>query len=571
MPEPDRIGCKISRPQMLSSVVRRPAFWLVACLVVLAAVVRFRALGFGLPHTQARPDETVVIEAARTLLSGDLPRFYDYPWMYAWVLAVAYLGYFLWGAVNGTFHSIAEMLASWPVYWAPFFLISRAISAALGTASVVVIYQLGRRVGDERTGIVSALFLTFAFMHAGASHFGTTDVTMVFFTLGAVTLILDAHRTQRPRTWMAAGLVAGLAAATKYNAVFLAAPVLVSLMVHVASSRDWRQEIFRDRRLLRFGVPFLLVFLLGVPFVLFDRTPFLQTMGHLARALREGDPRADLSNGWVHMVTFSLRYGLGLPLLVAGLAGTIVLARANPRVAAILLSFPLAYYGLAGSFRLLFVRYALPIVPFLCITAAFVVCRTIPYLVRRLDLQPQRVSTVTHAVTGLVAVAMVWSSATRIWAFDDVLGRTDNRVLVAQWFVERVPSGSSVLQSGGRYGLVQFPPDRRAYREWRWDGNRHVFLIHDPGENGRRTTTDERPDWIIFQDSPLPSATQDFVKTLLSERYIAVADFRAFTPASALVYDPLDAFYVPLSGLEHVLRPGPNFTIYRRQGHASSP
>src|SRR5262245_35519748 len=107
-------------------------------IVMAGAVARFWGLAFGLPHTQARPDETFVIETARDLLSGHVTHwFYDYPWLYMWMLSVLYVGYFLWGAAQGTFHSLADMVASWPTHWEPFFLISRALSACFGTATIV--------------------------------------------------------------------------------------------------------------------------------------------------------------------------------------------------------------------------------------------------------------------------------------------------------------------------------------------------------------------------------------------------------------------------------------------------
>ena len=62
-------------------------------LLALAAFLRLRAIQFGLPHTQARPDETAIIDPVRTLLSGHLPHFYDYPWLFLWIVALAYVGY----------------------------------------------------------------------------------------------------------------------------------------------------------------------------------------------------------------------------------------------------------------------------------------------------------------------------------------------------------------------------------------------------------------------------------------------------------------------------------------------
>ncbi len=541
------------------SAVGGRVFWLLALLLCVAAFVRYRALAFGLPHTQARPDETVIIEASRSLLSGRLPHFYDYPWLYIWFVSAAYIGYALLGAIAGAFHSVGDMVASWPVHWEPFFLISRAISAAFGTISILLAYRLGRQIRDERTGIVAALFLAFAFIHVRDSHFGTTDIAMTFFILCAVSLLIDGHQTGLARTFAAAGAMAGLAAATKYNAVLLVVPVIVSVIMSAAEPA--RAGAARPvERLLNFGIPFLLVFFAGVPFVILDRARFLEAMATLVHSMEIGDPRLGLSNGWLHHLQFSLRYGLGMPLLVAGLAGAAVLLWTEPRRAALLLAFPVAYYVVAGSIRNLFFRYTMPIVPFLCITAAFLVCAIVTALVDRMAAGRPRRDAILNGALAALSIAIVIPSAVSIWQLDRVLAATDNRVVVARWFAQNVPPGSSVLQSGSRYGLVQF--DRHlGYREWRWDGPRRIFLVDGERPSGR-------PDWILLQESPLPSTTQPIVNEMLKERYVLVSRFPALSIDEGLVYDRQDAFFVPFKGFNRVERPGPNFSVFRREpGH----
>src|SRR5262245_28790228 len=426
---------------MISSQFRRPTFWLLAGLLAIAAFVRFRAIRFGLPYTQARPDETAIIDPVRVLLSGHLPHFYDYPWLFLFLVAVAYVGYFLWGAASGTFHSMTDLLASWPVHWEPFFLIPRAISAVAGTLSVLIVFRLGRQVRDTSTAIVAALFFTFAFMHVRGSHFGTTDVVMTGLIVAAVGLLLEAHRTRSRRAFLAAGSVAGLAAATKYNAVLLAVPMLVSHLLNMWDSPGHRREALLDAGIFYFSVPFALAFAIGVPFVVLDRAPFLDAMRELAHALRVGDVRMDLGNGWLYHLTFSLRYGVGIPLLVSGLAGAALLLWRDSRTGILVLSFPVVYYIVAGSLRLLFVRYAMPIVPFLCVTAAYMVSCAANGLAARLWQPAKRVPALSTALTAVLALAVVWSSVTRVWAFDRIMNATDNRVVVAQWFFEHVPPG----------------------------------------------------------------------------------------------------------------------------------
>ncbi len=102
------------------------AYVLLAGILALAAAVRFWGIAFGLPHTQARPDETQIIDVTLYFLRGDFqPPFYDYPWLYMWVLTGLYLVYYAWGVVAGSFQSLADLVASWPINWEPFFLISR--------------------------------------------------------------------------------------------------------------------------------------------------------------------------------------------------------------------------------------------------------------------------------------------------------------------------------------------------------------------------------------------------------------------------------------------------------------
>ncbi len=529
---------------------------LLGVIVVVAALVRLYGLDFGLPHTQARPDETHIIEAARLMLSGRLPRFYDYPWLYIVLLSALYLGYYAWGAMAGWFDSVAAMVASWPEYWTPFFLISRAFSALCGTVTVLVVYRLARRLWGETAGLVAALFMALAFIHVRDSHFGTTDVALTLFIVGSVAGLVEAHQSQRQRAFAVAGLVGGLGAAIKYNAVILAAPIAASYVLHVSLSHD-RGRALRDPRLLSYGVPFALGFAIGIPFVFFDYGNFQRAMVDLQSSMAHGDPRLGLANGWVHHLTQSLRYGAGLPLLVAGLAGSVLLVLRAPVVSVLLLTFPLTYYAVAGSIRNLYFRYAIPIVPFLCLAAAYLVVEAAQAASRRQQLKPPA----ARALAAVAALALIASSALDVWRFDRIIGRTDSRVLVADFLAERASPGATFVQSGSRYGLAQIPR-QVGMQEWRWDGPTLSF-------RDGRAAAQGAPDWVVVQESPLPSATQQQVTDWLAGDYELVTAIRAYSPKATLVYDRQDMFYVPFAGLQYVTRPGPNFAIYARRGTAS--
>lgn len=513
-------------------------------ILAVAAAARVWGLAFGLPHSQARPDETQIIDVTLYFLRGNFkPAFYDYPWLYMWVLTGLYLGYYVWGVMTGGFHAVADLVASWPIDWAPFFLISRGLSAAAGVATVAVVYRLARKLWDEPTALVAALFMALAFIHARDSHFGTTDVAMTLLIVASVSLLMSAQAADDRRLLMLSGLFGGLATATKYNGAFLAAPFIVSQLLHASESPGRRLAALFDARLLWFGVPFALAFAIGVPFVFADTARFSGAMGELAHSMRTGQGALTPDNGWLHHLTYSLRYGLSLPLLLAGLAGAIALAVREPRRAALLFAFPLVYFAVAGSFGNLFFRYMIPIVPFLVVAAAWLVTAT----VRRV--------TPSGLALALTAALVVLPSAMSVVEFDRIASADDNRVVVAEWFARHVQPGDSVLQSGSIYGYAQI--DNRVWAVWTWDRFRKAFIVQNRRAEGR-------PDWILLQESPLPSMTQDVVAEFLNEDYHFVREFKAYVPSNGRVYDLQDAFFIPFAGFSGVDRPGPNFTLYRR-------
>lgn len=534
---------------------------LLAGILAIAVGVRVWGLDFGLPHTQARPDETQIIDVTLAFLRGNFtPPFYDYPWLYMWVLTGLYLGYFVWGVIGGTFHSVADLVASWPLHWEPFFLLSRSISAAAGTATVFVLYRLGRKLWGEATGLVAAFFLSLTFLHARDSHFGTTDVTMTLFIIGSVSLLVSAHLTGRRSLFALGGAVAGLAVATKYTALMLAAPILASLILHVVDSQGRRLQAALDSRLLWFGVPFAAALSIGIPFVVLDSGRFWAAIAELTHSMLNGPPHVALTNGWLHHLNVSLRHGLGLPLLVTGLIGAAALLVREPRLGVLLLAFPISQYLVAGGMRNLFVRYAIPLVPFLCLTAAWLICQSLKRLAPTAG-NPHRGALAVAVATAAVSVLIVRPSAVSTWQFDRIMANADNRVVVDDWFRKNIPPGDSVLQSGSPYGHAQL--DSRVWVAWRWDRGRGIFTVNNRPATGR-------PDWILLQDSPLPSATQDIVKEFLRERYEFAWQFTALSAKDRGVYDQHDAFFMPLAGFTGVRRPGPNFSLYRRPGKSSS-
>jgi hypothetical protein len=524
----------------------------LAGVLIAGAAVRFWGLQFGLPHTLAQADESLVARTAVDVARGHFnPGFFNYPSLFIYVTGAAYATRCAAQALTGRFGSFTACTDSWPTEWEPFFLIARAISAAFGTLTIWLVFRLGLHVFDRAAALAGSLFMAFAFLHVRDSHFGVTDTTMTALTVAAVLALARADERPVPRRFLAAGVLAGLAASTKYNGLLLAAPALSSQLWAWKSGEPVRACVVRA---LLFGCAMLGAFLLGTPFAVLDWPRFWADATSEAAHLASGHGIL-LGIGWRHHVLVNLWHGLTWPLLVAGLTGACWAVVRMPRRAALLLSFPVVYYLVAGRGYTVFARYMLPEIPFLCLTAGFFVAGIAGRMERRGS--PARTATFAAALSVVIVASTVWKTV----ALDRLLARADSRVLAAAWLDEHLADRSSVYVSGARYGMPDLSQHGRPtrYAIWQFDESRGGF-------DAPSGPTGDWPQWIVLQESPLTmySGTASAVQAGLS-KYDRRVTFRAVDTRQWHVYDQQDAFFLPLAGFSGVGRPGPNLSIYERK------
>lgn len=536
---------------------RLPRHGLVlGALVLLALAVRLWGITFGLPHVRVRPDELYLLNTVVNMHGGQPnPGFFDWGALYMYLVAGLYTVYYGLGLLSGRFEDPQSFVSHFKVNWEPYFLIGRVTNAVLGAATVGLVHAVASRLADRTTALLAALFMALAFLHVRDSHYATTDVTMTFFLLAAVLAAVKVYRTRSGRDAWLAGALAGCAASAKYYGVFV---VLVLAVVEVFHAwdvrRDWRR-VFRETCIFRMAAACVFVFAVTNPYLFLDWQRARPNIEALLVSTAGGMTPCDwLGQGWSYHLPNSLRYGLGFPLLAASLAGMLRMAVRAPREAVILASFPIAYYAANGPSCNVFVRYMIPVVPFLCIFAGYAVAE-LARLVR------QRAPRFAGApVASLLGILIVAPSAWSVIQFDRLAAREDSRVVTAQWIRENVPAGSVILMSGNLYGHPQL--ERGPVAKYRYiEYNRHAQVFLSNGQ-----PTQARPDWIIVQRHPIPYANPGPVVTeLVNSEYVQVHTIRAFDPSEDNFYDIQDGFYAPFGGFTGVRRFGPNFEIYRRK------
>jgi len=541
-----------------SSRSRTVALALLVAVLVIAAALRLKGIGWGLPYSLVNVDESTVLPKAFGAARGGLnPQFFYYPSFFFYVVGAAYLAAapLLW-VVKGA-NPLA--VASFVTDPGPYFVLGRLVSAAAGTASVYLVYRLGREAFGRPAGLVAALLLALAPLHVAYSHMAVTDVTATMLSLLALLLLLQAARGAGGRRLVAGAVVAGLATSTKYNLGLLVLPATIAAVyacraevaargsssrgpsARGSSSRSAapaRAALAWARPLvLRVYLPMLVAFVLGSPFIVLDPGHFVHDFLRQNRIMARGWLGwENAGNGLWYNVHVNFTGALGALLLVVCLAGVAWALWRHSTLDLLLAPYSVVYVLYVSTWKELADRYLLPVLPLLillgvrlCLDAALA--------------RPAWRRVTVPAVAVLLALAAV-GPLTASLAFDASLSGADTRAVATRWIAQNLPAGSTIAtETSGpqlhrlrerRYFTEAGAPAPPAFR---------VIRLRLPAPGLRNASHDL--GWVREH-----GADYVVVSSLVSERVRAAAPYY---PSVMRFYDELDA----QASLVKTFSPGP--------------
>lgn len=486
---------------------------LIFAITFLAAGLRLWGITFGAPHLY-HPDEIKLAQAAIHLagaIAREGPADFSnplgaYPPLFSYLLAGLYL---LSGSVETLLGSHTSLLDYLATYWSspfPFHLLGRALSALMGIATIPLLYCSGAILYDRRTGALAASFLAFTYIHVRNSHYCTADIPATFFTLAAFTFLALIHTRGRMIHYLAAGLLIGLAAATKYNTALLLAPLLLA--------HGLRRHTFFHPRLGLALAASLGGFLLGCPRSLLDSyhyllhyqpSTFLQGVGELFEVQRQGKPGGILwGDGFWSYITGeqwsgfgfvdrnSMRAAMGLPQMLLALGGVLAAALGSLRNSThrgrdwLTLSFPVALYCLLGSMEYKAMRHLLPAMPLLSLLAA----RFLLFLIARArELAGPRLHRLWLPATAALILIVLGPMIRDAIALDHRLALKESRTIAREWVLDHIPPHS-------RVGVEHYPPQSLPFEVF------EIFKNRTPDEivDASRRIEEERFDYVILDN-----------------------------------------------------------------------
>jgi Dolichyl-phosphate-mannose-protein mannosyltransferase len=509
-----------------------------------ALALRLWGINFGFPAIY-RPDEDVVVGRAMGVLHGVLdPHFANWPHLYMYLSAA-------W---------LAALRPLFPLFGpaAPYFAV-RVLDALIGTATVMLVFAVGRRAYGPASGLVAATLLAVAFLPVRDSHFATLDTPLTFACLLGIWVAIRLAETDAVRWRAAGGILLGLAASIKYNGAVL--------MASLATAEAIRRRAPRRVILGALGIGLLgaATFVLTSPFLIIDLSSFSNGLGYIFHHLSSA---SQPEIGYLHIPRLALWFGLDPPLFLLGLAGLVYAAFRRTTADWILLAFVLAYYGLIGAGHSVFVRYADPLVPPLVLLGA-----------HALVAAGQRLMRPALAIAAAVVI-VAFPGIAHDAAFDHLIQQTDTRTQAFDWLAAHVPPGSRVADlyfAGPAHDQAMI--DRGDQSHGATDAYVASFLqnrledrysVHDldQADLNRDALATLRADGVAYVVySPTTPAGGCSPKLPLLKALEAGATLRVtFSPTNGrctnAVFDPIDGYYVPLSRYGGWVRPGPTIQIF---------
>jgi hypothetical protein len=546
---------------------RRSALLWVAAATAVGAALRFYGLAWGAPYFHFHIDEHIVFTYAESLSrntkeAAESAKFFMYSPVPMYILNG------LTAAYNALVHRLDLTV---PRDEVTYMLLGRSISAALGTATIPLVYHVARHVSGRLAGVFAAFFLAFSVIHLRESHFFSLDVSMTFFTVVAWCFLV--RTVERGDTVGAAGsaLGLGLGVASKYSAAFIGPLIGIAELLSpfgprgLTPIRPWIRVVVRTALT---GLAGIAIFLLLDPLVVRYFDKFQSDIKVWVIDPLSGTSKPE----WIaqfadvtaipYWFTNLLWWGLGPALEIWAVAGVLWLLWRRDRMSLLTAAFPIAYWLSAGKTATIapFIRYTVPLAPPLAVAAAA--------LSADLFRRPRWSRLSVVATTIVIGTTALWAIA-----YMNVYRQPDSRLEASAWLLKNVPAGSKILVEPshntppmgsylngvnfyGNYVLFYPQTDRHDYYQlYALDTYRSLYN-RGTDDDFRRNYIQSRlalVDWIVMDDtflqqyqhlpSPDHAVVKQYYKDLFDGRlgFKLVKTFKTYPSLFGLTINDDDA------------------------------
>ncbi len=428
-------GLKLSRglgPHEETELIipyERVALILVLCF---GAWLRFSALNFGLPEFY-HPDESRKLKIAdRIVKSGNLdPDYFFHPSFVVYSTALS-----SW---------VAEKVSGQTYHFKDRAIWGRAVTACLGTLTILIVYFLGRRWGTL-AGFSAAYLTAVAPLHVICSRYIKEDISLTFFSLLSVLFVVRFLEKQQIYNLALCGLMAGFAASCKYSGILVASFVFlpsVCYILRLDRTLTWKSLLLPTiLGLVMVPVGFVII----TPYSILNSSSFIRDFLVEQRHMQSGHSGAlpPSTFYWAFHLRYSILPALTPLVTFLGVFAMGFIGRSRTPLRLVVfwgcfLFYLPAEYVKAKTFPQP-ERYILPCIPFMALAIGEFYRIALTWLGRPSTLM----------FYGLMLIS--WVLPGTYSALHSYQARHDTRAEASLWIEQHIPTGANILMDWRFYG-----------------------------------------------------------------------------------------------------------------------
>ena len=419
-------------------------FIFISTLIIIAGFFRFYNLNWD-QGNYFHPDERNIANAVSQInfFSQLNPHFFAYGgfsiylYRFAGDLLVAFTKNF-----------------SWVSNWGNIDVIGRFFSALFSTLTIIPLYFLAKKISDKKTALLTIILYTFTVGSIQVAHFAVTESLI---TLAGILICLFSIIVFKKITLLntlTLGIISGLAIAAKTSSVaFIIMPFLAFLFSKNSQKIKFRKTLIY---FILFIILSFIVFTIFSPYTFLDWKKFMESMNYESGVATGSLPvvytlQFDHTIPYLFQIkNFFWQIGIDTLFCIPGFVFVLFEAiRRKNKQLLILSIFPLLYFLYVGSWHTKFIRYMIPIIPFLLIASSI-------FLIK--------IKSKFKILGSLLIIITVIT--TIIWAltFFSIYTRTQTRISASQWVYLNIPNGQKILTEQWDDGLPiplgQFSPSQ---------------------------------------------------------------------------------------------------------------
>lgn len=410
-------------------------------IILMGGLLRGWGIAYDLPFVY-HPDEPVYISISQGIFQkGDLnPHFFNYPSLFFYLHALAYVPYYLVGRYFGRFASPesipAPVVLTMGVAKSPMpttVLMGRIITLGFGIGCVALAFLVARALTyRDSVGLLGAALVATSPIHVWHNRFITPDTQVTFFALASLLASVFVLREGKVWQYALAGVCIGLTASSKYNGVLVVSTFLAAHFLRTGVGGVQNPSLYLG--LLLSG----LTFVATTPFAILDYSIFIEHVRFEAEHYLNGHP--GMEGDTLRWYAEYLWMSMGPVCLLA----VVEMARGalrRSRETALVAVFPVTYFVFINRFTVRNARTILPLTPYLFLLAA---CFLVRASRRSSVLERRGVDHIKRAsVLGLTTLSLALPFVRTVRA-SQRLCEPDNREMARQWVADHLAPGTKV-------------------------------------------------------------------------------------------------------------------------------